>query len=74
MAKKRRKLPNGTGSIEKVELTPQGKKRVNQYRARLPSYPHTRGWSWLIGIWRIDEVVLPAYAGMILIPSPPCLL
>lgn len=36
MAKKRRKLPNGTGSIEKVELTPQGKKRVNQYRARLP--------------------------------------
>ena len=36
MAQKRRKLPNGTGSIEKVELTPQGKKRVNQYRARLP--------------------------------------
>ncbi|WP_311537796.1 site-specific integrase [uncultured Anaerococcus sp.] len=33
---KRRKLPNGMGSIEKVEFTPQGKKRVSQYRARLP--------------------------------------
>lgn len=36
MARKRRKLPNGTGSIERVKLTPQGKTRVNQYRARLP--------------------------------------
>lgn len=36
MAKKRRKLPNGVGSIEKVEFTPQGKKRVSPYRARLP--------------------------------------
>ena len=34
---KRRKLPNGTGSIEKVKLTPQGKTRLNQYRARLPA-------------------------------------
>lgn len=33
---KRRKLPNGTGSIERVKLTPQGKTRLNQYRARLP--------------------------------------
>lgn len=32
----RRKLPNGTGSIEKVMYTPQGKLRVNKYRARLP--------------------------------------
>lgn len=32
----RRKLPNKTGSIERVKLTPQGKTRVNQYRARLP--------------------------------------
>lgn len=32
----RRKLPNNTGSIERVKLTPQGKTRVNQYRARLP--------------------------------------
>lgn len=30
----RRKLPNGTGSIERVLYTPQGKRRVNQYRAR----------------------------------------
>ena len=36
MAKKRRKLPNGVGSIEKVEFTSQGKKRVSPYRARLP--------------------------------------
>lgn len=36
MARKRRKLPNGTGSIERVRLTPGGKTRVNQYRARLP--------------------------------------
>lgn len=36
MARKRRKLPNGTGSIERVKLTPHGKTRVNQYRARLP--------------------------------------
>ena len=36
MARKRRKLPNGTGSIERVKLTPQGKTRINQYRARLP--------------------------------------
>lgn len=36
MAQKRRKLPNGVGSIEKVEFTPKGKKRVSQYRARLP--------------------------------------
>lgn len=36
MARKRRKLPNGTGSIERVRFTPQGKTRVNQYRARLP--------------------------------------
>ena len=36
MARKRRKLPNGTGSIERVKLTPQGKTRVNQHRARLP--------------------------------------
>ena len=34
---KRRKLPNGTGSIERVKLTPQGKTRLNQYRARLPA-------------------------------------
>lgn len=34
---KRRKLPNGFGSIEKVEKTTGGKKRVNQYRARLPA-------------------------------------
>lgn len=33
---KRRKLPNGTGSIERVKNTPQGKTRLNQYRARLP--------------------------------------
>lgn len=33
---KRRKLPNGTGSIERVLLTTKGKKRVSQYRARLP--------------------------------------
>lgn len=33
---KRRKLPNGTGSIERVKYTPQGKLRVKQYRARLP--------------------------------------
>ena len=33
---KRRKLPNGTGSIERVKKTPQGKTRLNQYRARLP--------------------------------------
>lgn len=32
----RRKLPNGTGSIERVLLTTKGKKRVSQYRARLP--------------------------------------
>lgn len=32
----RRKMPNGTGSIERVKYTPQGKIRVNQYRARLP--------------------------------------
>ena len=36
MARKRRKLPNGTGSIERVKLAPNGKTRVNQYRARLP--------------------------------------
>ncbi|MDY2918851.1 MAG: tyrosine-type recombinase/integrase [Anaerococcus sp.] len=36
MTTKRRKLPNGMGSIERVKLTPQGKTRVNQYRARLP--------------------------------------
>lgn len=36
MARKRRKLPNGTGSIERVRLTPGGKTRVKQYRARLP--------------------------------------
>lgn len=34
---KRRKLPNGTGSIERVKKTPQGKTRLNQYRARLPA-------------------------------------
>ena len=33
---KRRKLPNGTGSIERVYFTTTGKKRVSQYRARLP--------------------------------------
>lgn len=33
---KRRKLPNGTGSVERVKKTPYGKTRVNQYRARLP--------------------------------------
>ncbi|MCI7238710.1 MAG: hypothetical protein MR512_03650, partial [Anaerococcus sp.] len=36
MARKRRKLPNGTGSIERVKLAPNGKTRVKQYRARLP--------------------------------------
>lgn len=36
MARKRRKLPNGTGSIERVKYTLEGKIRVKQYRARLP--------------------------------------
>ena len=36
MARNRRKLPNGTGSIERVKYTPEGKIRVKQYRARLP--------------------------------------
>lgn len=34
---KRRKLPNGTGSIERVKKTVQGKTRLSQYRARLPA-------------------------------------
>lgn len=34
---KRRKLPNGTGSIERVLKSPQGKTRLKQYRARLPA-------------------------------------
>lgn len=34
---KRRKLPNGFGSIEYVPRTASGKKRINPYRARLPA-------------------------------------
>lgn len=34
---KRRKLPNGSGSIEKVEKNSDGKTRVLKYRARLPA-------------------------------------
>lgn len=56
MAKKRRKLPNGTGSIEKVELTPQGKKRVNQYRARLPKKKGRKD----IGFFRSYNLALDA--------------
>lgn len=34
-ARKRRKLPNGAGSIERVKYTPEEKIRVKQYRAML---------------------------------------
>lgn len=40
---KRRKLPNGTESIERVNKTIQGKTRLSQYRARLPA-KYTKDW------------------------------
>ena len=43
MARKRRKLPNGTGSIEKVKRQANGKTRISQYRARLPAKYDKKG-------------------------------
>ena len=43
MARKRRKLPNGTGSIERVKKQANGKTRITQYRARLPAKYDEKG-------------------------------
>ena len=56
MARKRRKLPNGTGSIERVKLTPQGKTRINQYRARLPKEKRKKD----IGFYKIYNDAMDA--------------
>ena len=40
---KRRKLPNGMGSITKVPKTSSGKPRVSPYLARLPAYYNEEG-------------------------------
>lgn len=43
MSRKRRKLPNGLGSITKVPKTSSGKNRVSPYLARLPAYYDKNG-------------------------------
>ena len=40
---KRRKLPNGIGSITKIEKTTAGKKRLSPYQVRLPAYYDLEG-------------------------------
>lgn len=40
---KRRKLPNGIGSITKIEKTTAGKKRLSPYQVRLPAYYDIEG-------------------------------
>lgn len=43
MARKRRKLPNGIGSITKLGKTKAGKNRLSPYMARLPAYYDIEG-------------------------------
>ena len=73
-------LPAHAGMI--LTMTPFSKGMINitrtcgddpdiafKYFSTLPYYPHMRGWSWHFSRFAWNGKILPAHAGMILVPD-----